>query len=658
MIKFRNSDINLWLSTILPAKKIVHVSDPAVILTNDEAIRDTLPINDGLKVLLLMSGKEAEHDTDVQSSYDVVIDFTCRIKLNDFSRTTLSILCDENECIKWIFKKSTLNFSRLYQRNTRTDKFRFVKFKLLNFLKLDRLFIHGSCHVFWKNNLPGNPHLKHVGKSYAYSSGSHEYGASPTVFYKIASEDCFVNFSRNGYTKNLLHNQLLMADVWREEGFNSIIMPRIEKYSKTANISIGNHPVIVSDKFSIEHGRFVTEMIDKTIKQYKFNETPMSLTVKHNIELLLAYKSDNIPYFKYFSDSLIRLHEELKQSRTLFSFCYGDLTPWTSGVAKDKLYLFNFSHSASMNVILFDFFHFVFQNEALVKNQDWSSIKNKIDFELKNSGLIDLVEKWAIDVEFYLKHYLLSTISQNLGLISFQSEISENQLKLISIWKDALAELTIQTVDERVAIYFDLNHFLSNYRHTFLHQDEIEEGAGTVERVEVLIHAENQSKTIHFLQNHPFVNKVDVIKKMNGTQVALSLVNHNVMTIDLRTQFIENGVKYIDPNLVLNSSKKTNGILVPDSRITVECHLLTCALASRKISEKIVDRLSSFSRAEKEIIQNYLNLKYDLSLSNFSDILKLGDEDMKQLREFTRKGDGFIVRNFRKILYRLPLSHA
>ena len=355
---------------------------------------------------------------------------------------------------------------------------------------------------------------------------------------------------------------------------------------------------------------------------------------------------------------MIRLHEELKQSRTLFSFCYGDLTPWTSGVAKDKLYLFNFSHSASMNVILFDFFHFVFQNEALVKNQDWSSIKKIIDFELKNSGLIDLVEKWAIDVEFYLKHYLLSTISQNLGLISFQSEISENQLKLISIWKDALAELTIQTVDERVAIYFDLNHFLSNYRHTFLHQDKIEEGAGTVERVEVLIHAENQSKTIHFLQNHPFVNKVDVIKKMNGTQVALSLVNHNVMTIDLRTQFIENGVKYIDPNLVLNSSKKTNGILVPDSRITVECHLLTCALASRKISEKIVDRLSSFSRAEKEIIQNYLNLKYDLSLSNFSDILKLGDEDMKQLREFTRKGDGFIVRNFRKILYRLPLTHA
>ncbi len=656
MIKFRNSDINLWLSTILPAKKIVHVSDPAVILINDEALRDTLPISDGLKVLLIMSGKETEYNADVQATYDVVLDFTCRIKLSNFSRTTLSILGNENDYVKWIFKKSTLNFSRLYQRNTRADKLRFAKYQLFNFLKLDRLFIHGSCHVFWKKDLQGNPHLKHVGKSYAYSSGSHEYGASPTVYYKIASEDCFVNFSRNGYTKNLLHNQLLMADVWREEGFNSIIMPRIEKYSKTANISIGNHPVIASDNFSLEHGRFVTEIIDKTIKQYKFNETPMSLTVKHNIELLLAYKSDNIPYFKYFSDSLIRLHEELKQSRTLFSFCYGDLTPWTSGVAKDKLYLFNFSHSASMNVILFDFFHFVFQNEGLVKNQDWTSIKKKIDSELKNSGLIDLVEKWAIDVNFYLKHYLLSTISQNLGLISFQSEITDNQLKSISIWKEALAELTVQTVDERVAIYFDLNHFLSNYRHTFLHQNE--ESTGTIERVEVLINAENQAKTIHFLNDHPYVNKVDMIKKRNGTQVVLNLLNQNTMTIELRTQFIENGVKYIDPNLVLNSSKKTNGILVPDSRITVECHLLTCALASRKISEKIVDRLNSFSRAEQEIIQNYLNLKYDLSLSSFSDILKLGDEEMKRLREFTRKGDGFIVRNFRKILYRLPLAHA
>ena len=255
-----------------------------------------------------------------------------------------------------------------------------------------------------------------------------------------------------------------------------------------------------------------------------------------------------------------------------------------------------------------------------------------------------------------MKHYLLSTISQNLGLISFQSEITDNQLKSISIWKEALAELTVQTVDERVAIYFDLNHFLSNYRHTFLHQNE--ESTGTIERVEVLINAENQAKTIHFLNDHPYVNKVDMIKKRNGTQVVLNLLNQNTMTIELRTQFIENGVKYIDPNLVLNSSKKTNGILVPDSRITVECHLLTCALASRKISEKIVDRLNSFSRAEQEIIQNYLNLKYDLSLSSFSDILKLGDEEMKRLREFTRKGDGFIVRNFRKILYRLPLAHA
>ena len=103
--------------------------------------------------------------------------------------------------------------------------------------------------------------------------------------------------------KSLLQNQLIMVGMWKGSGFDSIIIPRIDRYSGSANISIGNHPNEYSKVFTSTHAAFVKEVMDKTIRQYKFFETPQFLAVKHNIELLNTYKTENVPYFKYFSES-------------------------------------------------------------------------------------------------------------------------------------------------------------------------------------------------------------------------------------------------------------------------------------------------------------------------------------------------------------------
>ena len=100
-----------------------------------------------------------------------------------------------------------------------------------------------------------------------------------------------------------------------------------------------------------------------------------------------------------------------------------------------------------------DFFHFVFQNETIVKNKDWTGVKEAIHNQLVESGLIDLIDKWAIDVKLYLKHYLLQVVSQNLGLLAFQEGITESQ-KLIYVWKDAMAEISERTLDQRKRIQF------------------------------------------------------------------------------------------------------------------------------------------------------------------------------------------------------------
>jgi len=513
---------------------------------------------------------------------------------------------------------------------------------LLRALRCDRYYTHGYFTVFWKKSLSGVQYTRHLVDSYAYSSGAKEYGGAPTVFYSLGSEPCFVKFCRNGYSKSLLQNQLIMIGMWKGSNFDSVVMPRIDKYSNTSNISIGNYPIVYSEKFTHEHAEFIKEIIDKTIRQYKFFETPQFLAVKHNIELLSAYKSDNIPYFKYFSDVLTGLKLELSNSRTLFSYGYGDFTPWSSTIVDQKMYLFNFSHATSMHPILFDFFHFIFHNEGIVKNKDWSGVKQAIQTQLVDSGLIELVDKWAIDIKFYLKHYLLNTVSQNLGLLAFQDEVTEDQFKLIDLWKEALAELTERKLDDRKGIHSDLAHYLNSYSHTFLQEfeDEIEEHGPS--EVEVLIRQENQGGVIRFLENHPYVSELRVVKKMHGVQVFLRLIEGHFMLVVLRNKFMANGIKYIDSKLVLNTSRKLNGILVPDSRVAVECQLLASAISSGAVTDTFIRHIHSATRAEQEIIQNYLNKKYNLSIQSIGELCGIGRKELLQIRNNVRDRMGIV----------------
>ena len=652
-MKIFASDINLWISTILPSKKSIHIEDPANQLIFDEPMKDIASCVVSPLVLFRISSDKASKEPIDIDRYDVIIDFTNQVKTNEFSSTKLSFINREDGSMKYIYKKGTLNFLHFFQQITSKDKKRIAWMKYLHALRCDRLFTSGYFTVLWKKSLTGVQYTRHLVDSYSYSSGSKEYGGAPTVSYDLGSEPCFVKFCKNGYTKSLLQNQLIMVGMWKGSGFDSIIIPRIDRYSGSANISIGNHPNEYSQVFTSVHAAFVKEVMDKTIRQYKFFETPQFLAVKHNIELLNTYKTENVPYFKYFSEALSSLKSELESTRTLFSYGYGDFTPWNSSVVDGKIYLFNFSHSTSMHPILFDFFHFVFQNETIVKNKDWTGVKEAIHNQLVESGLIDLIDKWAIDVKLYLKHYLLQVVSQNLGLLAFQEGITESQKKLIYVWKDAMAEISERTLDQRKGIHSDLAHFLNGYSHTFLQEFDFEREVQGPNEIDVLIGKKDQSAVIDFLKEHPFVSELRVVKKVHGSHVFIRLLDGQFILVVLRSKFTTKGIQYIDSKLVLNTSRSMHGILVPDSRVAVEYRLLASAVAYEPISNDLTKCIQSATRAEQEIIQNYLNKKYELNIESIELVGSIGDQELDQIRHYLKRRIGIEKWNFNRFRYHL-----
>ena len=109
MINILASDINLWISTVLPSKKSIHILDPANKLILDEPMKDMLCADESPHVLLIISTKGTKEKDLKDDDFDVVIDFSNQIRRNDFSSIKLSYVNRNDGSIKWIFKKGTLN---------------------------------------------------------------------------------------------------------------------------------------------------------------------------------------------------------------------------------------------------------------------------------------------------------------------------------------------------------------------------------------------------------------------------------------------------------------------------------------------------------------------------------------------------------------------
>ena len=93
-------------------------------------------------------------------------------------------------------------------------------------------------------------------------------------------------------------------------------------------------------------------------------------------------------------------------------------------------------------VLLYDFFHFIFQSQILISKSDYKSIYEVIVTLIKNnSRLKDIVQKYNIDINENYKLYLLYTVSYYLDKYNNQEKLHDQVFWLIDVWFDAFNDL-------------------------------------------------------------------------------------------------------------------------------------------------------------------------------------------------------------------------
>jgi hypothetical protein len=134
------------------------------------------------------------------------------------------------------------------------------------------------------------------------------------------------------------------------------------------------------------------------------------------------------------------------------SFAYGhnDFTPWNMFVENNHLYLFDWELARKDVILLYDFFHFIFQSQILISKSDYKTIFEVITTHIKNnSKLKDIIKKYNIDINENYKLYLLYTVSYYLDKYNNQETFYKQIYWIINIWDETFNDL----VDKKREIF-------------------------------------------------------------------------------------------------------------------------------------------------------------------------------------------------------------
>jgi hypothetical protein len=229
--------------------------------------------------------------------------------------------------------------------------------------------------------------------------------------------------------------------------FNTFDIPKVA-FSDGGIIAISNikpSHVIKSYDFSDIHFKVLVELYCMTFKKMKLiTVNPIKKAVDHtqylsmtklDLNNKLHIKVDNLKTNLLKLKNII-LQDQIKEIAVSFSHC--DFTPWNMYITKDKLFVYDWELASHDTPLLFDFFHYIFQQGILVKHLNYLKIKQEIKEYFANETLKEIVITYNIDINKYYGFYLLINTSYYLLKYVNQKDLHIQAHWLIDVWHDAL----------------------------------------------------------------------------------------------------------------------------------------------------------------------------------------------------------------------------
>ena len=125
------------------------------------------------------------------------------------------------------------------------------------------------------------------------------------------------------------------------------------------------------------------------------------------------------------------------------SISHGDFTPWNMFVGEKKLHIYDWELAREEIPLLFDFFHYIYQYNILVCDNNIETIVRVLDEALKTTELIDLIDEFNIKIDLVHALYLCHIATYYLSLYTKQEILHQQAHWLVTTWGLALSRINL-----------------------------------------------------------------------------------------------------------------------------------------------------------------------------------------------------------------------
>lgn len=367
--------------------------------------------------------------------------------INHKKNDTFYFIPNPDSTIRWIYPKSLKkpSFLSFYSTSSTRAKILASIFRLSFYFRLNKKI---ELEVF-KNSIIDR--ITRQYKDFNYSIFTGTIGINRKAIIELNQNNStkyFVKVALTEQSKDLINNEKTILNELNKYQYQNLTIPKIiesdENYITIDNIAPNNQTQ--SSTLNEIHLNALDEIYSKTIDNKSIKNSTYFEVIKENIEEL-SNRSLNKNFDKNKIEILIKnmkiILESLNSEKEI-SFAYGhnDFTPWNMFVENNHLYLFDWELAKKNIVLLYDFFHFIFQSQILISKSDYKSIYEVIVTLIKNnSRLKNIVQKYNIDINENYKLYLLYTVSYYLDKYNNQEKLHDQVFWLIDVWFDAFNDL-------------------------------------------------------------------------------------------------------------------------------------------------------------------------------------------------------------------------
>ncbi len=375
--------------------------------------------------------------------------------INHKKDDTFYFISNPDSTIRWIYPKSLKKPSFLSFYNTSSTRAKILAsiFRLSFYFRLNKKI---ELEVFKDSIL--DRIIKQY-KDFNYSIFTGTIGINRKAIIELNQNNStkyFVKVALAEQSKNLINNEKEILNQLNKYQYQNLTIPKIiesdENYITIDNIAPKNQAQ--SSTLNEIHLNALDEIYSKTIDTKFIKDSSYFQLIEKNLDKLnntSLNKSFDKEKTKLLIENMNTIFQSLDTKKEI-SFAYGhnDFTPWNMFVENNHLYLFDWELARKDVILLYDFFHFIFQSQILISKSDYKTIFEVITTHIKNnSKLKDIIKKYNIDINENYKLYLLYTVSYYLDKYNNQETFYKQIYWIINIWDETFNDL----VDKKREIF-------------------------------------------------------------------------------------------------------------------------------------------------------------------------------------------------------------